>query len=128
MEESIINTCIELVVPVMESGMVYAADYSKACGRSYVHSMDLQYGMRYAARTVPGRKVGSFFPEIYEDDSDSDESDIETVEESQDDFAPYSGEEQLFLDMNEAHDTWDQWVPESPLEKMLKNAVDAQHN
>lgn len=75
MEESIINTCIELVVPVMESGMVYAADYSKACGRSYVHSMDLQYGMRYAARTVPGRKVGSFFPEIYEDDSDSDESD-----------------------------------------------------
>ncbi len=126
MEEQLIQTSIELLLPVMESAMVYAADYSKACGRTYVHSYDMKYGMRYAARHVTGNKVGSFFPEIYEESSDSDESDIEVVEETQEDFTRYEGSEQLFSDMNEAYDTWDDWVPQSPIEKMLKESVDSQ--
>jgi hypothetical protein len=28
------------------------------------------------------------------------------------------------LAVNEAYDTWDQWEPQSPVEKMLKNAID----
>lgn len=128
MENQLIQTSIELILPVMESAMIYAADYSKACGRGYLHSQDLKYGMRYAARHVTGKKVGSFFPEIYdsENESDSDESDIEVVDETQDDFTRYEGSEQLFIDMNEAFDTWDQWAPESPIEKMLKDSVDSQ--
>ena len=126
MEEQLIQTSIELLLPVMESAMVYAADYSKACGRTYVHSQDMKYGMRYAARHVTGNKVGSFFPEIYEESSDSDESDVEVVEETQEDFTRYEGSEQLFNDMNEAYDTWNDWVPQSPIEKMLKESVDSQ--
>ena len=126
MEEQLIQTSIELLLPVMESAMVYAADYSKACGRTYVHSQDMKYGMRYAARHVTGNKVGSFFPEIYEESSDSGESDVEVVEETQEDFTRYEGSEQLFNDMNEAYDTWNDWVPQSPIEKMLKESVDSQ--
>ena len=126
MEEQLIQTSIELLLPVMESAMVYAADYSKACGRTYVHSQDMKYGMRYAARHVTGNKVCSFFPEIYEESSDSDESDVEVVEETQEDFTRYEGSEQLFNDMNEAYDTWNDWVPQSPIEKMLKESVDSQ--
>ena len=126
MEEQLIQTSIELLLPVMESAMMYAADYSKACGRTYVHSQDMKYGMRYAARYVTGNKIGSFFPEIYEESSDSDESDVEVVEETQKDFTRYKGSEQLFNDMNEAYDTWDEWVPQSPIEKMLKESVDSQ--
>ena len=129
MEEQIIQTSIELILPVMESSMIYAADYSKACGRKYVHSYDVKYGMRYAARHVTGKQVGSFFPEIYDSDSDSDsdESEVEVVEETLDDFTRYEGSEQLFNDMNEAFDTWEEWAPESPIEKMLKDSVDSQN-
>ena len=130
MEEQFIDTSIQLLLPVMESAMIYAADYTKACGRTYVHSMDMKYGIRYAARHVTGNKVGSFFPEIYEKESDSDdeESDVEVVEEEEDDFTRYTGSEQLFNDINEAFDTWDDWVPESPIEKMLKESVNSQSN
>jgi hypothetical protein len=127
MEEQLIQTSIELLLPVMESAMIYAADYSKACGRKYVHSQDVKYGMRYSARYVTGKQVGSFFPEMYDTDTDSDESDVEVVEETQDDFTRYEGSEQLFNDMNEAFDTWEEWAPESPIEKMLKDSVDSQN-
>jgi hypothetical protein len=131
MEDQIIQTSIELILPVMESAMIYAADYSKACKRTYVHSMDMKYGLRYAARHVTGKKVGSFFPEIYEEESESDDEerdDVEVVEEEEDDFTRYTGPEQLFNDINEAYDTWDDWVPENPIEKMLKESVDSQSN
>ena len=123
MEDQLMETSIQIITPVLESAMIYAADYSKACNRTYVHSMDIKYGMRYAARTVPGTTVGSFFPEIYEEESDSDESDIEVVDELPEDFTRYSGDEQLFNDINETFDTWDTWVPHSPIEKMLKESI-----
>ena len=85
---------------------------------------DLQYALRYCAINITGRHVGSLFPEIYEKDSDSDEEEIETVEENEDDFTRYSGDNELYNKVNDAFDNWDSWIPSSPIEEMLKKAVD----
>jgi hypothetical protein len=83
--------------------------------------------MRYSARNILGRYTQSFFPEIYEEDDTDDEEDELTGEDEtpEDAFTRYQGTEKDFLEMNECFDTWDSWVPESPAEIMLKNAIDA---
>ena len=124
MEDQIMDSAVNIILPVMESAMVLAAEYSKACNRTFVTSMDMKYALRYCAINVTGRQVGSLFPEIYEKESDSDEDDdLEIVEEAEDDFTRYEGENELYNRVNEAYDAWDEWEPHSPVEKMLKDAV-----
>lgn len=115
---------MDIFLPVMESALVYAGHYCKACGRDTVTSMDMCYGWRYAARTTLGNKIGSFFPEVYDSDDESDsDSSIEIEEEEE--FTRYEGTEELYLKMNDAYDTWDDWVPETPAEQAIKNAIDS---
>ena len=124
MEDQIINASIDILLPVMESAMILAAEYAKACNRTIMTGADLQYALRYCAINITGRQVGSLFPEIYEKESDSDEEEIETVEENEDDFTRYSGDNELYNKVNDAFDNWDSWIPSSPIEEMLKKAVD----
>ena len=126
MEEQIIDSAVSIILPVMESAMVLAAEYSKACNRTFVTSMDMKYALRYCAINVTGRQVGSMFPEIYENEneSDSEEEDLEIVDETEGDFTRYEGDNDLYNRVNEAFDTWDEWDPHSPIEKLLKDAVD----
>ena len=126
MEEEIIDSAINILQPVMESALVLAGDYTKACGRKTLTSMDLKYAMRYCAMTMVGKHTGSLFPEIYEESSDEDEDDFETVEESEDDFVRYEGDNEFYIKVNESFDRWDSWVPTNPAEKMLKEAIDKQ--
>lgn len=124
MEEQIIDSAVNIILPVMESAMVLAADYSKACNRTFITSMDMKYALRYCAINVTGRHVGSMFPEIYEKESDSDEEDdLEIVEETEGDFTRYEGDNDLYNRVNDAFDKWDEWEPYSPVDKMLKDAV-----
>jgi hypothetical protein len=117
------TTLDDLVIPVIESAMIVAAHYAKQCGRSTVTATDVQYGMKFAARNVPGRITQPMFPEIY-DSSDSDES-FEEVPDDDEPFTRYTGEDDYCIRANEAVDTWADWVPESPLEQHLKNAIDS---
>ena len=126
MEQQIIDAAINIVQPVLESAMVLAAEYSKACDRTFVTAMDVKYAMRYCAMNMVGKHIGTLFPEIYEEESDSEE-DLEIVEEEEDDFTRYDGENELYLRVNESYDTWEDWNPSNPMEKMLKEAVD-NHN
>jgi hypothetical protein len=101
---------------------------------------DMRLGMMFAARYVTGRQIGSLFPEIYEETSDSqsessgDGSDDsassaswETVSDSELVWTKYEGtEDEQALKMNECADTWDAWEPQNPSECALKNAVDKQ--
>ena len=131
----------DLFLPVMESATVLGSHYAKACGRDTVTAQDVQIGLMYAARNVAGKQIGSLFPEIY-DEEDSDEEDeweedpddeteqarLEEAEEVDDDeepFTRYTGDEEMYVKMNECFDTWEDWVPETPLEFTLKGAVDA---
>jgi hypothetical protein len=81
--------------------------------------------MKYCARNMVGKHIGTMFPEIYEQESDSDEEDIEEVDEEDSPFVRYSGPfNQLVEDIHQAVDTWATWEPTNLTETMLKNAID----
>jgi len=117
------DAAVDLLLPVMESSKVLASHYAKACGRDTVTGKDVAYGLMYAVRNVTGRQVGSLFPEAY-DEEDSDEEELEEVDESEEPFTRYEGDEEIFVNMNRCADTWDSWEPESPIERILKLATD----
>jgi hypothetical protein len=126
MEQQIINVAIDIIQPVIESAVILAGEYTKACGRTLLTGEDLQYAMKYSARNVIGKHTGTLFPE---DEEDSDEEDTEedseedTVSEEDEPFVRYSGDDKIMNDINQAVDTWDSWVPASPMESMLKDSI-----
>ena len=122
MENEILQNAIDIMTPVLEGAMIAAAHYAKACGRDTVTSMDVKYGMRYCAQHCVGKHLGTLFPEL---DSDSDSaSSIEEVDEDDEPFTRYSGEDEIMNTMNASYDNWEQWVPASIVEIMLKDAID----
>jgi hypothetical protein len=123
-ERRIDETAANLLIPVMESAMVLASHYAKACGRDTVTGKDVSYGLKYAVRNVTGRQIGSLFPEVYENEDEEEEEELEEVDEAEEPFTRYDGTEEMFISMNSCVDTWDSWVPTSPIEIMLKEAAD----
>jgi histone H3/H4 len=121
--DELIKSAVDILTPVMEGSMVLAAHYAKSCGRDTVTALDVKYSMRYGARNMVGKHFGTMFPELQGSDSDSG-SDMEEVDEAEEPFTRYTGSDPQLLAVNEAYDTWDQWEPQSPVEKMLKNAID----
>ena len=57
--------------PVLESAMIIAAEYALKCNRKVVTKTDVSYGLKFAARKVTGKQVGTLFPE-FSGDSDDD--------------------------------------------------------
>ena len=126
---------MDIFLPVMESAVVLAAHYCKAAGRDCVQGDDMRIGLMFAARNVAGKHLGTLYPEVYEDedeDEDEDESGSdsgswETVSDSELVWTRYEGtEDEVARKMNECADTWNEWEPETPAERALKNAVDKQ--
>jgi hypothetical protein len=126
MEGEIPQSVSDLFLPVLESGTVLASHYAKSCGRDVVTPQDIRIGLMYAARNVAGKQIGSLYPEIYDEEEEEWETDSEGIVDDSEgnDFTRYTGTDELMLKMNECYDTWDEWVPETPLEISLKNAVD----
>ena len=127
------EAAMDIFLPVMESAVVLAAHYCKAAGRDCVQGDDMRLGLMFAARNVAGKHLGTLYPEVYEDeDEDEDESGSdsgswETVSDSELVWTRYEGtEDEVARKMNECADTWDEWEPETPAERALKNAVDKQ--
>lgn len=120
------NALIGILTPVLEKSMIIACEYSKACGRDAVTGEDMEYAIKYCAMYTVGETIGSMFPEIYNEDDSSDEESIEelTPEECPE-FERYSGDDPTFKLVNEAYDRWDEWQPQSPVEEMLKNAINS---
>jgi hypothetical protein len=124
MEDEIIKTAMDLLTPVLEGSIIVAGEYVKLCGRSTITAQDTQYAMKYCARNLVGKHVGTMFPEL-QDETDSDEDDIEEVDEDDEPFVRYSGpSDKLADDVHQAVDTWDDWEPLNPTEALLKAAVD----
>jgi hypothetical protein len=129
MDDQIVDASVDILLPVIECSHILAGEYAKACGRGTLTSMDLKYAMMYAARNVTGHQIGTLFPEIYDDESDSsDEDEIETVDEDDEPFTRYEGDTQLMNDINSAHDTWDEWEPASTAESILKSSINKVHD
>jgi hypothetical protein len=81
-------------------------------------------GMKFAARRVPGVENESLFPEIY-DSEESDESDIEVVDDDDEPFTRYVGTDPNMLLVNEMADTWEEWEPDTPIQQLLKMSIDS---
>tara|TARA_R110002073_G_scaffold59781_9_gene150315 strand:- start:9718 stop:10113 length:396 start_codon:yes stop_codon:yes gene_type:complete len=127
MEEQIIQTSIDVVTPVLESAVVLGGEYAKKSGRSILTGTDLEYALKFCARNVTGKHLGTLFPEIHSDsesDSGSEESDSES-EEDEPPFTRYTGDDETLNKVNECYDTWNEWVPLNPTEQMLKNSINS---
>jgi hypothetical protein len=127
MEDEIIKTATDIIQPVFESSLILAGHYVKQCQRNTITSQDVQYCLKYCARNMVGKHIGTLFPEEEEesdDESDVSEGSITEVDEDEEPFVRYDGDDKLMSDIHQAVDTWDTWVPESPIEVMLKDSVD----
>ena len=131
-EEQIIEAAMNAIQPVLENAVVVAAEYCKATGRDIVTALDMEYGMKWSAMKVTGRVFGSILPEGSDDDSDDEgwETDDDmVVQESEmgfdDEFREYDGEDPAFLEVNQVVRDWADWEPETPVEIMIKNAINS---
>jgi hypothetical protein len=126
MEAQYVTSMIDILLPVMEKSMLFAAEYSRACGRDVVLSEDMEYAIKYCAMHTVGQDIGTLFPDIYDELTSDDEDSIEEVaEEDCPPFERYSGQDERFILMNHAYDRWESWVPQNPSEQMLKNAINS---
>lgn len=124
--EAYITSMVDVVQPVMERSVVLAAEYSRACGRDVVLPEDMEYAMKYCAMHLVGRAIGSIAPEVYDSgDDDDDDDDEDVAEEDCPPFERYTGEDPKYTRMNEAYDEWNEWVPQNPMEHLLKNAINS---
>lgn len=123
MEAQIIKVAIDTITPIFEGAMVSGAHYAKACGRNMVTSVDVKYGMRYCAMNLVGKHSGTMFPELQETDSSEDDEDS-SIDEEDEPFTRYMGEDPIMIAMNKSYDEWHQWIPHGPVECMLKDAID----
>ena len=114
----------EILIPVLEGAVIAAAHYATACGRSTLTGQDMALGLMFAARNITGNQIGTFFPDEEEDSDDDSDEDEEEDEDEDEPFTQYTGDEDLYKNMNECARTWDEWTPESPAERALKSAVD----
>jgi len=120
------NALIDILTPVLEKSMILACDYSKACGRDTVTGEDMEYAIKYCVMYTVGENIGSIFPDIYDENDSSDEDVVEEIDPDECPvFERYSGNEPIFNKVNEAYDRWNEWKPQSPVEEMLKNAINS---
>jgi len=125
MTEQYITSMMDILLPVLEKAMLFAAEYSKACGRDTVLPEDMEYAVKYCTMYTVGQDIGTLFPDIY-DEEVSDEESIEDVSDEEcPPFERYSGDDERFILMNQAYDRWNDWTPQSPIEQMLKNAINS---
>ena len=117
------QVCYDILLPVIEKASLLAAKYMKACERNTLTAMDLQYAMKYCARYEVGVDMGSIFTESESDSESDSDFEFETVNEEEEPFTRYTGEDVDILRINECFDTWESWEPTNPAESMLKDAI-----
>ena len=127
-----IEAAMNAIQPVLENSVIVAAEYCKATGRNVVTALDMEYGMKWSAMKMVGRVYGSILPEGSDDDSDDEgwETDDDMVVEEcdmgfDDEFREYDGDDERYLEVNQAVRDWADWEPETELEMMIKNAVNS---
>lgn len=119
---SFIDESMQLVLEMVSKSTVLAGYYIKACGRSTLTSVDLEYCMKYTAMSF--KSTPEFMEQFDFDEDEDEELDLETVDEDEEPFTRYEGKETFWKNVNKAYDTWDTWKPESLLQRKFKDAVD----
>lgn len=124
MEDEIIKTAIGLMTPVLEGSIIVAAEYVKACKRGVITSRDVEYSMKYCARNMVGKHIGTMFPDMdLSDESGSEMESEDSCSDSEEQFTRYDGVDEVMLSVNQAYDTWNTWVPVNMTESMLRDSI-----
>ena len=124
----------DLFLPVVEAAVVLAAEYATACGRGCFVKEDLAYSLKFAARNVLGRLTGPLFPEMYDEEEEEEENESEAADfqgvlsrvsqQAEEPWSRYEGADERLRMVNAAAETWDDWRPETPAERLIKRCVD----
>lgn len=123
-ENAIEREAVRLLSPCLEAAAILAAEYASSCGREVVTCRDFELGLKFSARHVLGRQLESFFSDDEADDGDDEDDDVLSVDEAEEAWTRYDGDDPRLRAVNAAPDTWDAWVPETPLERALKQSID----
>jgi histone H3/H4 len=146
-DETLLKKIKGIMTHFMENAITVGCRYVKASDRDMLTSTDIMYALKYQARTYLDNieqiaNIEDIFDKYAESDdieSDDNESESDDNESESDDNESESVSEEeeeehftrcddstdpLIKDMNMYHDTWDQWVPDNPIQTLLKNAVD----
>ena len=130
---------ISLVTLFGVNAMENAAQYITYCDRPGITKEDLIYGMRYEVFEFLNdpniyKKANKIKDELIdEDDDDSDWEDIDDLilpDEEITSFAridesKINDENREFIEkMHHYYDMWNSWEPQTPLENILKRAID----
>lgn len=131
------------------NAMQNAAKHVELCGRNGVTKEDVQYGLKYEVFEFLNRaNMDEELQKIKEemDEYDSDESDSEDYENETDlivddeeveefkrmetkNIEDLEDNDQIFINnMYKYADDWDSWLPQTPLETVLKNGINATYN
>jgi len=134
---------IEVLLSVFITNAIKnAAKYIKLCNRNGITKDDIVYGLRYEVFEFLNRKtlnedinkaLNEPIPWNLEEDElleEMDENDMIIPDGEIDDFKRMDSElvkeeDKEFIDkFHNYYDTWNNWIPETPMNKILKNAID----
>jgi hypothetical protein len=134
---------IEVLLSVFITNAIKnAAKYIKICNRNGITKYDIVHGLRYEVFEFLNRKslneeinkaLDEPIPWNLEEDElldEMDENDMIIPDNELDDFKRMESElvkeeDKEFVEkFHNYYDTWNNWIPETPMNKILKNAID----
>jgi hypothetical protein len=127
----IVDAGLNLLNELMRFAVINGSKYAKSAGRDNLSGEDIIYALQYEAHEFPYRNINSTSASESSDDEISDSEDeidddadtIDNLNDDADTFTRSSSNDELIIKMNNYHDNWLSWEPETEIQKSLKNAV-----
>jgi len=120
-DDTIIQTGNELLNRLMVYAIKNACTYAKSAGRNNMSGQDIIIALQYEAHEFPYRNCN--FESESEDESTDSSDEAESADENDDIFTVSTSNDELIQKMNYYNETWEMWIPETPIQITLKNAV-----
>ena len=129
-DQKLLDYLQSLLLVFAEKSIIFASHYAKHAGRDNLSGMDTIYSLQFLAHEFMGledlEKCVKDLENSSECDSGSEyESDYESDCEVDDDlFTRADNTDHICKKMNMYHDSWNEWIPESDIEILLKRNID----
>ena len=134
-DEETLLTVSSLVTAFMDSALREATTYVEHAGRNGITKQDIILSLKSETFKFLNRpdindnvqKWREIIQEEQDDDEDYSDSDIEGDDNGDDEIQEFTKSEcqcKLCDEINNIEHTWDQWCPQTPIEKILKKVID----
>jgi len=137
---------IEILLSLFISNAITTASkYVTHCGRNGVSKLDIQYALKYEVFEFLNRTTilddikqatedyHQYIESLDSSDEEQDEDELNSIiipddkidEFKRIDLSLIDNDNKDFIDKIHKHyDNWNEWIPDTPLNKILKNAID----